>query len=99
MKLFCNSFYATKIQFFTEIKMLCDNMNIEYNNVIKLMLNNGWINPMHTIIPGHDGELSFGGACLPKDINALGSLCNNMNSPCDVIQAVITENKKMRNLL
>ena len=99
MKLFCNSFYATKIQFFTEIKMLCDNMNIEYNNVIKLMLNNGWINPMHTVIPGHDGELSFGGACLPKDINALGSLCNNMNSTSEVIQAVIAENKKMRNLL
>lgn len=98
MKLFCNSFYATKIQFFTEIKLLCDTMNIEYNNVKNLMLNNGWINPMHTIIPGHDGELSFGGKCLPKDINALGSLCNTMNSPSEVIQAVINENKKMRTL-
>lgn len=99
MKLFCNSFYATKIQFFTEIKILCDTMNIEYNNVIKLMLNNGWINPMHTEIPGHDGQLSFGGSCLPKDINALGSLCNNMNSPNEVVQAVINENHKMRHLL
>jgi UDPglucose 6-dehydrogenase len=96
MKLFCNSFYATKIQYFTEVKLLCDKMDIEYNNVIELMLKNGWINPMHTMIPGPDGNLSFGGTCLPKDINALGSLCNSMDSPNDVIQAVITENKIMR---
>lgn len=96
MKLFCNSFYATKIQYFTEVKLLCDKMNIEYNNVINLMLKNGWINPMHTIIPGPDGQLSFGGKCLPKDINALGALCNSLNIPNEVIQSVIRENNVMR---
>jgi UDPglucose 6-dehydrogenase len=98
MKLFCNSFYATKIQYFTEVKLLCDKMDIEYNNVIDLMLKNGWINPMHTNIPGHDGELSFGGKCLPKDINALSSLCNTLDSPNKVIQAVVNENNIMRNM-
>ena len=96
MKLFCNSFYATKIQYFTEVKLLCDKMNIEYNNVINLMIKNGWINPMHTTIPGHDGQLSFGGTCFPKDINALGALCNIFKSPNEVIQAVINENNIMR---
>jgi nucleotide sugar dehydrogenase len=98
MKLFCNSFYATKIQYFTEVKLLCDKMYIEYNNVIELMLKNGWINPMHTTIPGHDGELSFGGKCLPKDINALSSLCNMLDSPHEVIEAVVNENNRMRNM-
>jgi len=96
MKLFCNSFYATKIQYFKEVKLLCDKMNIEYNNVVNLMLNNGWINPMHTTIPGPDGQLSFGGKCLPKDINALGALCNSLNIPNEVIQSVIRENNVMR---
>ena len=36
MKLFCNAFYATKIQFFTEMKLLCDSLEIEYNNVIEI---------------------------------------------------------------
>jgi len=99
MKLFCNSFYATKIQFFTEVKLLCDKMNITYNNVIELMLTNGWINPMHTTIPGHDGELSFGGKCLPKDINALCALCNSLDSPNEVIQAVVNENNAMRKII
>ena len=99
MKLFCNSFYATKIQYFTEIKLLCDKMSIDYNNVVILMIKNGWINPMHTTIPGHDGHVSFGGKCLPKDINALGALCNSMNISNEVIQSVINENNIMRNLL
>ena len=99
MKLFCNSFYATKIQFFTEIKLLCDKMDIKYTNVIELMLKNGWINPMHTTIPGHDGELSFGGKCLPKDINALCALCNMLDSPNEVIQSVVNENNIMRHIL
>ena len=99
MKLFCNSFYATKIQYFTEVKLLCDKLDIEYDNVIKLMLTNGWINPMHTTIPGHDGELSFGGKCLPKDINALSALCNSLNTPNEVIQAVVNENNVMRKII
>jgi UDP-glucose 6-dehydrogenase len=59
-------------------------------------LDNGWINPKHTNVPGHDGKLSFGGACFPKDIQALNSFMKNTNTPCKVITAVVEENKKMR---
>jgi len=96
MKLFCNAFYATKIQFFTEMKLLCDSLEIEYNNVIEMMLNNKWINPMHTQIPGSDGQISFGGACFPKDIKALQQVMANNNVPCEVVRAVIKERDLMR---
>ena len=96
MKLFCNSFYATKIQFFTEIKLLCDKLNIDYYNVKKLMICNGWINPMHTDIPGHDGLISFGGKCFPKDIKALNEVFKKLNITNEVLEAVIKENKIMR---
>ena len=49
-------------------------LKTNYNNVKKLMLSNGWINPMHTQVPGQDGQLSFGGKCFPKDIKALNEL-------------------------
>jgi len=78
MKIVCNSFYATKIQYFTEIKLLCDNLEINYNNVRELILKNGWINPMHTNIPGHYGILSFGCDCFPKDIRALNKVFKNI---------------------
>lgn len=96
MKMFCNSFYATKIQFFTEMKLLCDKLNIDYNNVKDLMISNGWINPYHTQIPGHDGKLSFGGKCFPKDIKALSEVFKKMEISNEVLEAVIRENKMMR---
>ena len=96
MKLLCNSFYATKIQFFTETKLLCDKLEIEYDNVKELMLNNGWINPNHTQIPGHDGNISYGGKCFPKDIKALNQVFIKHDVTHKVIESVIEENKTMR---
>jgi UDP-glucose 6-dehydrogenase len=96
VKIFCNSFYATKIQFFTEIKLLCNKLNIDYDIVKNMMLLNGWINEMHTQIPGHDGQVSFGGKCFPKDISALCSFMTKLSIPNKVINAVVIENNEMR---
>jgi|688.fasta_scaffold249979_2 UDPglucose 6-dehydrogenase len=95
-KLACNSFYATKIQFFTELFILCEKLGVNFNDMKNLMLNNNWINPMHTSIPGHDGQVSFGGACLPKDINALNQYLYANGVPNGVMDAVIMERNIMR---
>ncbi len=95
-KLACNSFYATKVQFFSELYLLCDKLTISYEDVKEMMLKNGWINPQHTSVPGHDGQLSFGGACLPKDISALNALMESMFVPHKVMNAVIQERNEMR---
>ena len=71
MKLFTNSFYATKVQIFNEFYLLCQNMGCNYDLIKNLMLKNGWINPMHTNVPGKDKQLSYSGYCFPKDTNAL----------------------------
>jgi len=96
VKLSCNSFYAIKIQYFTEIYLLCQKLNIPYEDVKKLMLNNNWINPMHTNVPGHDGKISFGGSCFPKDINALNQfmISNNINNR--ILNSTIIEQQQMR---
>jgi UDP-glucose 6-dehydrogenase len=96
VKLSCNSFYATKIEFFTEIYLLCNKLNINYDTVRDLMLKNRWINPMHTTIPGHDNIISFGGACLPKDIMALNQFMINNNSMNGVVESVIKERNIIR---
>jgi len=95
-KISCNSFYACKIQFFTEIKLFCDKQCISYDNIKELIIKNGWVNPMHLEVPGHDGKISFGGACLPKDIQCLNSLLEQHHIDNKVIKAVVEENKKMR---
>lgn len=98
MKIFCNSFYAVKIQFFNELYLLCQKINCDYDTVLKLMLNNNWINPMHTKVPGTDGKLSYGGACFPKDTNALLSFMKKNNSNHQVLESCISERNILREL-
>jgi UDPglucose 6-dehydrogenase len=96
MKIFANSFYAVKIQFFNELYLTCQKNNANYNNILQLMLKNGWINEMHTTIPGHDGQLSYGGACFPKDTKALLSYMKKNEVACNVLNATIMERELMR---
>ena len=96
MKIFCNSFYATKVQFFNEIYLLCNSIGVEYSNVRNLMLNNDWINPMHTLVPGPDGQLSYGGACFPKDTKALEKFMIESDISHEVLSAAIRERSKYR---
>jgi nucleotide sugar dehydrogenase len=98
MKLSCNAFYAVKVQFFNEIYDLCEKMNdVDYENVTQLMLSNGWINEMHTKVPGPDGLLSYGGACFPKDTQALKSFMNSFGAINAILGACIDERDGMRN--
>ncbi len=96
MKIFLNSFYAVKIQFFNELYLLCQKTDTNYNNVLDLMLKNNWINPMHTKVPGSDGQLSYGGACFPKDTSALLHFMKAKNSPHKILDATINERNEMR---
>jgi UDPglucose 6-dehydrogenase len=96
MKIFCNSFYAVKVQFFNELYLLTQKNNSDYNEILSLMLKNGWINKMHTTVPGPDGQLSYGGACFPKDTNALLNYMIRNNSDCYVLKATINERNKFR---
>ena len=96
MKIFCNTFYAVKIQFFNELYDFCDKLEIDFTNVRDLMLKNNWINPMHTNVPGFDGKLSYGGMCLPKDSEALLNCMKDLNSKYSILEATINERKTMR---
>jgi len=96
MKLACNCFYSVKIQYFNEIYLLCENMDVCYNKVKDLMLKNGWINPMHTRVPGTDGQLSYGGFCFPKDTNALKELMKRQGTLHGVLDSAIQERNLLR---
>ncbi len=96
MKIFCNCFYSVKIQFFNEMYLLSKNIGSDYNNIRNMMLKNGWINPMHTQVPGTDGRLSYGGLCFPKDSNALLHSMKDNDIPHKVLEATIEERNEMR---
>lgn len=96
MKSFVNSFYSVKIQFFNELYLLCQKQGSDFEVIKSLMLKNDWINPMHTQVPGHDGKLSYGGACFPKDTNALLQTMKNQESPHQLLEGCVRERNVLR---
>lgn len=96
VKLSCNCFYSVKIQFFNELYLMCKKNDIDYEKMKNIMLENDWINRMHTDVPGHDGKLSYGGMCFPKDTNALLSFLDSQSLPSEVLRSVINERNIMR---
>jgi UDPglucose 6-dehydrogenase len=96
MKLFCNNFYAMKVQIFNEFYFLCQKIGADFYEIRDLMLENDWINPMHTQVPGRDGKMSYGGHCFPKDTKALCHFMKILGSPHGILQACITERDSMR---
>lgn len=98
MKISCNAFYAVKIQFFNEIYQLAHSFahNCSYENVVTMMIRNGWISPHHVHVPGTDGNFSYGGMCFPKDTKALLSCMLKNNIPHAVLKATIQERDVMR---
>jgi UDPglucose 6-dehydrogenase len=61
-----NCFNATKISFFNEIKMMCDEIGVDSVMVRKVVQ----MDRYYAIHPWKHGE-QFGGKCLPKDLNAI----------------------------
>tara|TARA_B110000037_G_C17096406_1_gene496163 strand:- start:964 stop:1764 length:801 start_codon:yes stop_codon:yes gene_type:complete len=96
IKICCNSFYSVKIQFFNEIFDLCKKINIDYNFVKNSIIKNGWVNKMHTDVPGSDGKLSYGGACFPKDTCALLEFMKKNNIIHGVLESTINERNNIR---
>ena len=96
MKIFCNSFYASKIMLFNEYYLLCQKNGSNFENIKNIMLKNDWINPMHTSVPGTDGSLGYGGACFPKDTKALCSYMNTKESENNILKNIIKECENIR---
>lgn len=66
-----NVFGAVKVTYFNGIYDYCKKNNADYDRVLQGVLLSGYINDMHTRVPGPDGNLGYGGKCFPKDVNAL----------------------------
>lgn len=91
-----NCFFATKISFFNEIYQICEKIGIEYNDLIGMVMADGRIGNSHNKIPGHDGQLGFGGSCFPKDLNALMSKGKQLGIEPIVLEAVWKKNLEVR---
>lgn len=96
VKYFANCFFATKVMFFNEMRLLIDKLGLDWEKVLAGVLSDGRIAKSHYQVPGHDGDMGFGGTCFPKDINALiTSMEANGIDPL-VLKAVWEQNTRVR---
>ena len=96
VKYMTNTFLATKVSFANEMKMICDELNIDYDKVVEYSTYDERLGKSHWSVPGPDGKLGFGGSCFPKDINALISLSKDMRLYLHTLQSVWKTNLKVR---
>jgi len=66
-----NCFFATKVSFLNEMKLLSDKIGSDWDTAIEGFVRDGRIGHSHLSVPGPDGRLGFGGSCFPKDIQAI----------------------------
>ena len=96
VKYFTNTFLATKVSFANEMKMICDELNIDYDKVVEYSTYDERLGKSHWAVPGPDGKLGFGGSCFPKDINALVKLCEEYDFTPSVLIGAIETNLDVR---
>lgn len=96
VKYMCNCFFATKVLFFNEMKLLADKLDINWNDTMQGTLADGRISHSHTQVPGHDEQLGVGGLCFPKDLNAMIALFDDLGLDAKVMKAVWEQNKEVR---
>jgi len=95
IKLFKNSFLATKVSFCNEINEFCKLQSINYEDVRRLATLDPRIGSSHSFVPGHDGKYGYGGTCFPKDVHGLNYEIRKINMKSYVIDSVIKRNEQV----
>jgi len=93
-----NSFLATKVIFFNQLKEIFDKSNSKetWKNFVDCLSNDTRIGSSHMMVPGPDGKKGFGGACFPKDTNAFKNYAESLNIDFALLKLAITKNNEIR---
>jgi UDPglucose 6-dehydrogenase len=95
-KYVCNTFFATKVSFLNEMRILSDKVNANWDDVMEGFLRDGRVGNSHSQVPGPDGKLGFGGSCFPKDIQALIQFAESLDIDLSVLKGAWDTNIKVR---
>lgn len=96
IKYMANCFFATKVSFMNEMYQVCEAINGDWETAIEGFVTDGRIGNSHIDVPGHDGDLGFGGKCFPKDLNAMIKKAEALGVSPDVMKGAWEKNKQVR---
>jgi len=96
VKYVANTFFATKVLFFNEMRLLSDKLELDWEKLMRGVLSDGRIGQSHHKVPGPDGHRGVGGACFAKDINALIKTFEKNGLDPKIIKSVWEQNLLVR---
>lgn len=96
IKYVSNCFSAVKISIMNEFKQMADSDGINWGDTLEGTLSSGWVNPMHTTVPGPDGRPGFGGKCFPKDLNAFVKYATQLGIDPKILKSSWEKNLEVR---
>ena len=96
IKYMANCFFATKVSFMNEMYQISQSANANWDQAIEGFITDGRIGNSHIDVPGHDGDLGFGGKCFPKDLNAMIKRAEELGINPVVLKSAWEKNKEVR---
>lgn len=93
-----NCYLATKVTFFNEIYKICEKTNANYGVLTDILKHDSRIGKTHMQVPGPDGDFSFGGKCLYKDLNGLIAHFKSFGVDAYLLQEVLNSNHRDRTI-
>jgi len=93
VKYFCNTFNSTRIVFANAFYEVCQKLDANYDNVLAAAK----LGPVYSYgdyLRCNENLRGFGGACLPKDIQAFDKLIDDLNLPIELFKTVIKDNEQ-----
>lgn len=96
IKYMANCFFATKVSFMNEMYQICEAIEGNWEEALEGFITDGRIGNSHIDVPGHDGDMGFGGKCFPKDLNAMIKKAESLGVKPLVMQGAWEKNKDVR---
>jgi len=96
IKYMCNTFFAAKVGFLNEIYQICSKLELDWDSVLEGFISDGRIGHSHVQVPGPDGKFGFGGACFPKDVNALIHFADSLGISLNTLKGAWETNLLVR---
>tara|TARA_B100000963_G_scaffold360959_1_gene394087 strand:- start:28500 stop:29339 length:840 start_codon:yes stop_codon:yes gene_type:complete len=93
-----NTFLSLKVVFFNELFEIFSHSDssTQWDDFIEILSTDPRIGKSHMKVPGLDGKFGFGGACFPKDSNALIKYSEDIGKPLELLKKAVEINNIIR---
>ncbi len=95
-KYITNSFLATKVTFMNEMYDLAESYGYDWRKIGILLEKDSRLGNSHFRVPGPDGLFGFGGACFPKDTEAMIKFAAKKNVNLNILKTAVKKNDLLR---